>query len=102
MTSVPFGVLTANNLLPSADSASGRTWPLSNVMKEGGVARAWEVISKDAIDSTVAVTPAWSRLRLPECRVDEAFMRVLSDGCVVDLVVFFGALLPAAARIVTC
>src|SRR5262245_41228429 len=36
MTSVSFGVFTANNLDPSADSASGRTWPVSNVMNDGG------------------------------------------------------------------
>jgi len=29
------GVLTANNWPPSGDRASGRTWPLSKVMKEG-------------------------------------------------------------------
>src|SRR5688572_1948888 len=33
-----FGVLTANNRVPSVDFASGRTWPLSNVMKSGDCA----------------------------------------------------------------
>src|SRR5258708_2401054 len=32
---VPFGVFTANNLLPSGDMAMGRTCPLSNSTKEG-------------------------------------------------------------------
>src|SRR5689334_13558696 len=35
ISSVPFGVLTANSLLPSGDMATGRTCPLSNSRNEG-------------------------------------------------------------------
>src|ERR1044071_1949721 len=40
ISSVPFGVLTANSLVPSGDSAIGRTWPLSNSRNDGEV-DAW-------------------------------------------------------------
>src|SRR5687768_6337634 len=45
MTSVLFGVLTANNFEPSADNASGRTWPLSNSMKDGAADAESETIA---------------------------------------------------------
>ena len=41
MSSVLFGVLTANRRVPSGDCAIGRTWPLSKAMKPG--AAAWAV-----------------------------------------------------------
>src|SRR5262249_12371635 len=37
ISSVAFGVLTANSLVPSGDSAIGRTWPLSNSRNDGDV-----------------------------------------------------------------
>jgi len=46
MTSVLFGVLTANSLEPSLDSASGRTWPLSNATNDGAA---------NAVGVTIAV-----------------------------------------------
>src|SRR5689334_8539461 len=35
ISKAPFGVFTANSLVPSGDMAMGRTWPLSNSTKEG-------------------------------------------------------------------
>ena len=62
-SSVPFGVLTANSVLPSGDLANGRTCPLSNVMKFGGDAAPAELTNNGAPSSALDVAIASARAR---------------------------------------
>src|SRR3989344_1283944 len=62
-SSVLLGVLTANSFVPSADRASGRTWPLSKAMKSGAAARA-------GVGAWVAIRPAHESVRNAEANAE--------------------------------
>src|SRR5687768_14309047 len=61
MTSVLLGVLTANNFEPSADNASGRTWPLSNSMKDGAAdAESENIAASNNAPPAINHRPQWA------------------------------------------